>query len=51
MTLIEVTILIFVASGLSDRSTVVASIFVGAAMCVAMSQATDLMLISRPGTQ
>ena len=49
MTLIGVTILIFVASGLGDRSTVVASIFVGAAMCVAMSQATDLMLDLKTG--
>jgi putative OPT family oligopeptide transporter len=45
MTLIGVTILIFVASGQGDdRTTVVASIVVGAAMCVAMAQATDLML-------
>ena len=49
MTLIGVTILIFAASGLSDRSTVVASIFVGAAMCVAMSQATDLMMDLKTG--
>ncbi|MEZ5331118.1 MAG: OPT/YSL family transporter [Thermoanaerobaculia bacterium] len=45
MTLIGITILIFVASGHGDeRTTVVASIVVGAAMCVAMAQATDLML-------
>jgi putative OPT family oligopeptide transporter len=44
MTLIGVTILIFVASGLGDRATVVAAVVVGAAMCVAMAQATDLML-------
>ena len=49
MTLIGVTILIFVASGLDDRSTVIASIFVGAAMCVAMSQATDLMMDLKTG--
>ncbi len=49
MTLIGVTMLIFVASGLDDRSTVVASIFVGAAMCVAMSQATDLMMDLKTG--
>jgi putative OPT family oligopeptide transporter len=44
MTLIGVTILIFVASGLGDKGAIVASIVVGAAMCVAMAQATDLML-------
>ncbi len=49
MTLIGVTILLFIASGLSDRSTVVASIFVGAAMCVAMSQAPDLMMDLKTG--
>jgi putative OPT family oligopeptide transporter len=49
MTLIGVTMLIFVASGLGDRETVVASIIVGAAMCVAMSQATDLMMDLKTG--
>jgi putative OPT family oligopeptide transporter len=49
MTLIGVTILIFVGSGLGDRSTVVASIVVGGAMCVAMAQATDLMLDLKTG--
>jgi putative OPT family oligopeptide transporter len=49
MTLIGVTILIFVASGMSDRETVVAAVVVGAAMCVAMAQATDLMLDLKTG--
>ena len=49
MTLIGITILIFAASGMSTRSTVVASVMVGAAMCVAMSQATDLMLDLKTG--
>ncbi|MEM8964290.1 MAG: OPT/YSL family transporter, partial [Acidobacteriota bacterium] len=49
MTLIAITILVFVASGLDDRSTVVASIIVGAAACVAMAQATDLMLDLKTG--
>ncbi len=55
MTLIGVTLLIFVASGfgvmeaLSDKATVVASIMVGGAMCVAMSQATDLMMDLKTG--
>ena len=49
MTLIGVTILVFASSGLSDRDTVVASILVGAALCVAMAQATDLMLDLKTG--
>ncbi len=49
MTLIGVTILIFIASGMSDTATVIASVMVGAAMCVAMSQATDLMLDLKSG--
>ncbi|MDH3627542.1 MAG: OPT/YSL family transporter [Acidobacteriota bacterium] len=49
MTLIGITILLFIASGMSDRATVVSSIIVGAAMCVAMSQATDLMLDLKTG--
>jgi len=43
MTLIAVTILIFVAKDLGDTPAIIASIMVGAAACVAMSQATDLM--------
>lgn len=49
MTLIGITILIFVGSGVDDRATVVAAIVVGAAMCVAMAQATDLMLDLKTG--
>lgn len=49
MTLIAVTILIFLASGLGDRQTVIAAVMVGAAACVAMSQATDLMLDLKTG--
>jgi putative OPT family oligopeptide transporter len=49
MTLIGVTILIFVASGLGDKAAIVSSILVGSAMCVAMSQATDLMLDLKTG--
>jgi putative OPT family oligopeptide transporter len=49
MTLIGVTILIFIASGMGDEQTVVASIVVGGAMCVAMAQATDLMLDLKTG--
>lgn len=43
MTLIAVTILILVARQAGDAAAIVASIMVGAAACVAMSQATDLM--------
>ncbi len=55
MTLIGVTILILVSGGLglfepiTDRASVVASVLVGGAMCVAMSQATDLMLDLKTG--
>lgn len=49
MTLIGVTMLIFVASGAGDRAAIVSSIMVGAAMCVAMSQATDLMMDLKTG--
>jgi putative OPT family oligopeptide transporter len=49
MTLIGVTILIFIASGIGDRAAVISSIMVGAAMCVAMSQATDLMMDLKTG--
>jgi putative OPT family oligopeptide transporter len=49
MTLIAVTILIFIASGMGDTATVIAAVMVGAAACVAMSQATDLMLDLKTG--
>jgi len=49
MTLIGITILILVASGMSDEATIISSIIVGAAMCVAMAQATDLMLDLKTG--
>ncbi len=49
MTLIAVTILIVIASGLGDRPAIIASIMVGAAACVAMAQATDLMLDLKTG--
>jgi putative OPT family oligopeptide transporter len=49
MTLIGITILLLVARGMSDRATIIASIIVGAAMCVAMSQATDLMMDLKTG--
>lgn len=49
MTLIAITIFIFVASGIGDRAAIIASIMVGAAACVAMAQATDLMLDLKTG--
>ena len=49
MTLIAITLLILVGSGLGDRQAVVAAVMVGAATCVAMSQATDLMLDLKTG--
>jgi putative OPT family oligopeptide transporter len=50
MTLIAVTILIFISSGLGDtEAAIVSAIMVGAAACVAMSQATDLMLDLKTG--
>ena len=50
MTLIAVTILIFISSGLGDTTAaVVSAVMVGAAACVAMAQATDLMLDLKTG--
>jgi len=50
MTLIAVTLLIVISSGLDDtKAAVVSAIMVGAAACVAMSQATDLMLDLKTG--
>ncbi|MCW8846008.1 MAG: OPT/YSL family transporter [Gammaproteobacteria bacterium] len=49
MTLIGVTLLIFVTSGLDRSNAIIAAITVGAATCVAMSQATDLMLDLKTG--
>ena len=44
MTLIAVTILIIVSRNMSDSGSIIASVTVGAAACVAMAQATDLMM-------
>jgi uncharacterized oligopeptide transporter (OPT) family protein len=49
MTLIAVTILILVASGLGDTATIVSSVIVGAAICVAIAQAGDMMLDLKSG--
>lgn len=49
MTLIGVTILIVITSGQGDAAATIASVTVGAAACVAMAQATDLMLDLKTG--
>jgi putative OPT family oligopeptide transporter len=49
MTLIAVTILIVISSGLGDTAAMVSSVMVGAAACVAMAQACDLMLDLKTG--
>ncbi|MCA9671778.1 MAG: OPT/YSL family transporter [Myxococcales bacterium] len=49
MTLIAVTILILVASGLPPQQTIISSVIVGAAICVAISQASDMMLDLKSG--
>lgn len=49
MTLIAVTILVFITSGLGRTDAIIAAMMVGAACCVAMSQATDLMLDLKTG--
>jgi putative OPT family oligopeptide transporter len=49
MTLIAVTILIVISSGLGKAAAIISSIMVGAAACVAMAQATDLMMDLKTG--
>ena len=49
MTLIAVTIFIFIASGIGHSAAIISSVMVGAAACVAMAQATDLMLDLKTG--
>lgn len=49
MTLIAVTLFLLIGAGLGDRMAVVAAVLVGAAACVAMAQATDLMLDLKTG--
>lgn len=49
MTLIAVTILTVMASGLGDTQQIVASVMMGAAICVALSQASDMMLDLKAG--
>jgi len=49
MTLIAVPIFIVITSGLGDKAAIISSVMVGAATCMAMSQATDLMLDLKTG--
>jgi len=49
MTLIAVTLLIIVAKGIGDTPAIIASVVVGAATCMAMAQATDLMMDLKTG--
>ena len=49
MTLIAVTILVFIGSGLADQEVIVSGIIVGAAICVAIAQAGDMMLDLKAG--
>ncbi|MGB5164672.1 MAG: OPT/YSL family transporter [Woeseiaceae bacterium] len=49
MTLVGITLLIVLTHGMERGDSIIASIMVGAAMCVAMSQATDLMLDLKTG--
>jgi putative OPT family oligopeptide transporter len=49
MTLIAVTILIFISSGVATKTTITVSVVVGAAICVAIAQAGDMMLDLKSG--
>lgn len=49
MTLIAVTILTPIAAGLGDTKQIIASVMMGAAVCVAISQASDMMLDLKAG--
>ena len=49
MTLIAVTILIVITRSLGDKAAIISSVMVGAATCMAMSQACDLMLDLKTG--
>ena len=49
MTLIGITLLIIMTSGMERGDSIIAAVMVGAATCVAMSQATDLMLDLKTG--
>lgn len=49
MTLIAVTILLFIARGIDSTSAIISSVICGAAICVAIAQAGDMMLDLKSG--
>ena len=49
MTLIAVTLLTAIASGLGSTQQIIASVMIGGAICVAISQASDMMLDLKAG--
>jgi putative OPT family oligopeptide transporter len=49
MTLVGITLLIVTTHGMERSDSIIAALMVGAATCVAMSQATDLMLDLKTG--
>ena len=49
MTLVGITLLIILTQGMERGDSIIAAVTVGAATCVAMSQATDLMLDLKTG--
>ncbi len=49
MTLIAVTILLLIAGGLDSNSAIISSVICGAAICVAIAQAGDMMLDLKSG--
>ncbi len=49
MTLIAITILIFIASGMASTEVMIASMVVGVAICVAIAMAGDMMLDLKAG--
>ena len=49
MTLVGITLLIVVTHGMERSDSIIAALMVGAATCVAMSQATELMLDLKTG--
>jgi len=49
MTLVAVTLMILITSGLGRSEAIISSVMTGAAICVAMAQATDLMTDLKTG--
>lgn len=49
MTLIAVTILVIISSGIGSTQAIISSVIVGAAICVAISQAGDMMMDLKTG--